>query len=288
MKSYHFRILRYVHDVSTEEFVNIGVVMWMPEYSQLIFRLNTRFGRLSRFFTNFDGDGYYQMVHNLQHAFGEIAINLQQLNLLKANPKSTSEIFNELVREDDSCFQWSPLMYGVTANPREQLGELFEEFVTFHEPPGRRRLPRPRNERMIWKTVHQALKAHHLESHVELGFTMKSTSYEHSFRLGWNNGIRQVLEPISLGLRKPEQIIDKAHIWSGRLLNLSTDNEFGCTAVLAPWDEYVDRTAFNRGLEILKDAPSMREVITENDVNDYMFEIENDLGIEKLGIFPSP
>lgn len=287
MKSYHFRILRYVHDVSTEEFVNIGVVMWMPECSQLIFRLNTRFGRLSRFFTNFDGDGYCQMVRNFQYVFDEIAKNLPQLDMLTDTPRNTYEIFDELVREDDSCFQWSPVMYGITANPEEQLNELFEEFVTFHESLGHRRPPRPRNESMIWKTVYQALKAHHLDSHVELGFTMKSASYEHSFRMGWNNGIRQVLEPISLGLRNPGQIIDKAHTWSGRLLNLSTGNEFGCTAVLAPRAEHVDRIAFNDGLQILKEAPSMREVITEDKVNDYMSEIKKDLAIKELDIFPN-
>lgn len=288
MKSYRCRILRYVHDASKGEFVNIGVVMWIPEHSRLIFRLNEQYRRISGFFKNFHGISYSQMLRNLQRSFKKVASDLQKPHVTRDTPTNTFEVFNLLVREGSSTFQWSQVISGISTNPEDRLDRLFEEFVTFHESLGYRRSPQLRNERMIWKTVHQALKAHHLESHVELGFTMKSTSYEHSFRMGWNNGIRQVLEPISLGLRKPEQIIDKAHIWSGRLLNLSTGNEFGCTAVLAPWDKHVDRTAFNRGIEILKDAPSMRKVITENDVSDYMSEIENDLGIEKLGIFPSP
>ena len=279
MKSYHFRILRYVHDVSTEEFVNIGVMMWIPERSKLIFDANERFGRLSGFFKNFDGSGYRQMIHNLQRSFRAIDIDLQNPGLFKNTPETTSEIFNELVREDASCFQWSPLMSGISTNPEERFNQLFEEFVTFHEPLG---APQRRNETMIWKTVHQALKDRDLESRVQFDVKMETPDFHYSFKLGWHNGTRQVLEPISLTLRYPARIVDKAHTWSGRLFNLSKNNTFGCTAVLAPRDEYVDMTAFNQGFAILKDARSMREIITEDEVNDYISEIEKDLPIERL------
>ena len=288
MKSYRCRILRYVHDASKGEFVNIGIVMWIPEHSRLIFRLNEQYRRISGFFKNFDGLSYLQMLRNLQRSFKKVASDLQKPPLTRDTPTNTFEVFNLLVREDASTFQWSQVISGISANPEDRLDRLFEDFVTFHESSRRARLPRPRDERMIWNTVHQALKAYHLEDHVELGFTMKSTSFEHSFKVGWTNGIRQVLEPISLGLRNREEIIDKAHTWSGRLLNLSTDNDFGCTAVLAPRDEHVDTIAFNHGRQILEEAPSMREVITENDVNDYMSEIKKDLAVENLDIFPTP
>jgi hypothetical protein len=285
MRSYRCRILRYVHDVSKGEFVNIGVVMWIPEHSRLIFRLNEQYRRISGFFKNFDGISYRQMLRNLQRSFKKVASDLQKPPLTRDTPKNTLEVFNLLVRENASTFQWSQVISGISTNPEDRLDRLFEECVTFHESLGRRRSPQPRNERMIWKTVHQAVKAHHLEDHVRLNFPMKSASFEHSFKMGWNNGIRQVLEPISLGLRKPVEIIDRANIWSGRLFNLSKGNDFGCTAVLAPRDEHVDMTAFNHGLQILKDAPSMRGVIIENEVNDYMSEIKKDLAIENLDIF---
>ena len=285
MKPYRCRILRYVHDVPKGEFVNIGVVMWIPEHSRLIFRLNEQHRRISGFFKNFDGIGYSQMLRNLQRSFKKIASELQKPPLTTDTPKNTFEVFNLLVREDTSTFQWSQVISGISTNPEDRLNRLFEEFVTFHESLGRRRSPRPRNERMIWKTVHQALQVHDLADHVETDITMKSASFEHSFKVGWTNGIRQVLEPISLGLRNPEEIIDKAHTWSGRLLNLSTGNKFGCTAVLAPRAEHVDRITFNHGRQILEEAPSMREVITENEVDDYMSEIKKDLAIEEPDIF---
>lgn len=279
MTTYHFRILRYVHDVSTEEFVNIGVVMWIPEHSTLMFRVNEQSRRLSGFFNNFDSKSYRQMIHYLQSSFNKVALDSQTLRLLKDNPENTSEIFYELVREDASCFQWSSLMSGISTIPEQRLDQLFEEFVVFRKSPGP---VQRRNKRVIWSTVLKALKAHDLEEHVQFRVMMKAASFDCPFKMGWNNGIPQVLEPISLNLGDPVEIIDTANTWSGRLSILSQENTFNCTAVIAPADKSVNIKAYNQGYEILKDACSMRKVISENEVNDYMPEIKQDLSIESL------
>ena len=104
MKSYRCRILRYVHDVPKGEFVNIGVVMWIPEHSRLIFRLNEQYRRISGFFKNFDGTSYRQMLRNLQYSFKAVASDLQKPPLTRDTP-DTFKVFNLLVREDTSTFQ---------------------------------------------------------------------------------------------------------------------------------------------------------------------------------------
>ena len=50
MSKYQYVILRYVHNVSTEEFVNIGVVMWLPEERRLLHSISEKYSRLSCFF----------------------------------------------------------------------------------------------------------------------------------------------------------------------------------------------------------------------------------------------
>ena len=277
MTTYHFRVLRYVHDVSTEEFVNIGVVMWIPEHSTLMFRVNEQSRRLSGFFNDFDSKSYRLMIRNLQSSFNKVALDLPTLRLFKAKPENTSEIFYELVREDASCFQWSSIMSGISTVPEQRLDQLFEEFVVVrksHEPVQRR------NKKMIWNTVRKALKAHYIDKLVQYHVTMKAASFDWPFKMGWDNGIPQVLEPISLTLPDPVDIIDKANAWGGRLSILSKDNTFKCTAVISPADEYVNMAAYNQSYAILKNARSMRKVITEDEVNDYMPEIKQDLSIE--------
>ena len=279
MTTYHFRVLRYVHDVSTEEFVNIGVVMWIPEHSTLMFRVNEQSRRLSGFFNNFDSKSYRQMIHHLQSSFNKVALDLPTLRLFKYKPENTSEIFYELVREDASCFQWSSLMSGISTIPEQRLDQLFEEFVIFRKSPGP---VQRRNKRMIWSTVLKALKAHDLERHVQFRFTMKAASFDCPFKMSWNNGILQVLEPISLTLQDPVEIIDIANAWSGRLSILAEEHTFKCTAVIPPADKYVNMTAYNQAYAILKNAQAMREVIREDEVDDYMPQIKKDLSMESL------
>ena len=114
--------------MSTEEFVNIGVVMWIPEHSTLMFRVNEQSRRLSGFFNDFDSKSYRLMIRNLQSSFNKVALDLPTLRLFKAKPENTSEIFYELVREDASCFQWSSIMSGISTVPEQRLDQLFEEF----------------------------------------------------------------------------------------------------------------------------------------------------------------
>ena len=269
MISYHFSILRYVHDVSTEEFANIGVAMLIPERSQLNFRANERFGRLSGFFKDIDGPSYRQMIRNLENAYREIATAYQFQDL----PSNPSQIFSEIIREDASCFQWSQLMSGISDDAETRFAELYAEFVTYQEASAH---SRRRSETNIWRDVRRALRVRRLDSRVEFDVNMAAQSYQYSFKMGWNNGRRQVLEPISFALKDPATIVDKANTWIGRLFNLSKDNTFGFTAVVAT-PEKDKMKAFNDACHILNGARSLREIITEDQVDDFMDDIQNDL-----------
>ena len=170
-------------------------------------------------------------------------------------------------------------MSGISTIPEQRLDQLFEEFVIFRKSPGP---VQRRNKRMIWSTVLKALKAHDLERHVQFRFTMKAASFDCPFKMSWNNGILQVLEPISLTLQDPVEIIDIANAWSGRLSILAEEHTFKCTAVIPPADKYVNMTAYNQAYAILKNAQAMREVIREDEVDDYMPQIKKDLSMESL------
>ena len=276
MTSYHFSILRYVHDASTEEFVNIGVAMWMPDRSKLLFRVNERISRLSNFFKDIDGPSYRQMICNIKSAsdFEWASDNIDTAYLSKNAADYASEVFDGIVREDASCFQWSRLMSGISKDAERRFDELFEEFVRYHESPPASHLRS--SVTGIWKEVQHALKLHDLDRHVRYNEKIQAPNYDYTFRMGWNNGMRQVLEPISFALKEPKRIVDKANTWSGRLFSLSKDNTFGFTAVVAP-PENGNMEAFNDGLAILNGAKSTRAIITEDEINDFMFEIEKEL-----------
>ncbi len=53
---YEYRLIYYVFHVAAEERVNIGLVFWCPETMEFWYKVNTRYGRLSKFFPELDGN----------------------------------------------------------------------------------------------------------------------------------------------------------------------------------------------------------------------------------------
>jgi hypothetical protein len=48
--TFTYTVLRYVHDIATGEFVNMGVALYAPEAKYVSAICNSRYGRLSKMF----------------------------------------------------------------------------------------------------------------------------------------------------------------------------------------------------------------------------------------------
>ena len=58
-RSYTYTMLRYVHDVRTGEFLNVGVVHHAASQGRLEFKTCKTFGRAKRMFPDLDGDDFH-------------------------------------------------------------------------------------------------------------------------------------------------------------------------------------------------------------------------------------
>src|SRR3972149_7639852 len=63
---YSFSILRYIHDIVTGEFINVGVVLYSPKGRFLSAICTSRYGRLTRMFSNVNGDHFRQVLRYIQ------------------------------------------------------------------------------------------------------------------------------------------------------------------------------------------------------------------------------
>ncbi len=54
--TYTFTVLRYVHDITTGEFANVGVALFAPEAKYLGAICTPRYGRLTRIFLDIKHD----------------------------------------------------------------------------------------------------------------------------------------------------------------------------------------------------------------------------------------
>lgn len=274
MTPYQFAILRYQHSASAGELVNVGIVMWLPSEGKIWHKLNDRYGRLSKFFPQFDGSRYREMMRRIDRHFSMASASERQLTLFSKRFSDLNNFLSYLVRRDDSCFQWSDIMAGIAEEPAERLAELFLEFVTQHEENVHRER---RDEEDIWQAVDAKLQQTGLSSKVKKNVSIQGKLYSYEFKTGWRNGTAQVLEPISFDLIHAQSIIEKANTWSGRLLNLQSSQKFQLTGIVSrpAGDELSE--AYSRALRILKAAPSVRDLIPENEIERAVRLIAHDI-----------
>ncbi len=277
MIPYQIAILRYRHNASAGELVNIGVVMWLPTQRRLLFKVNERYGRLTSFFKDFDGPGYRQLVKQLRTRWEQTVGDLvdeSPLSSLTPPPETLDEVLGVLLHEDASCFQVSTTMGGIAQEPEKRLEQLMVEWVERHESRG----PRERRDEVeVWTGVEQRLRDRGLAGRVKFGVELTSDVYHYKFRTGWQNGKPQVLEPISFDILSPTEMIEKANTWSGRLHTLGRSQDFGFTGVIAGPQRADLQDAYNRAKVILSGAPHVRRIVTEECLDEAIADIESDL-----------
>lgn len=278
MIPYQFAILRYRHSASAGELVNIGLVMWVPSEGRILHSLNDRYSRLTSFFAGFDGTKYRKMVRRLNRHFSDMSSGEAQLKLFSKSSDGLNDLLERLIHRDDSSFQWSEIMAGISEKPDERLTELFVEFVTKHE---QRQTRDRRGEDDIWQNVDAKLREKGLDIKLEKDVQIQGKDYSYKFKSGWTNGTRQVLEPISFDYLYQDAIVEKATTWSGRLFSLRNASDFGMIGIVSKPRASELFNAYDRAMRILGDAPRVRRLITEDQVAEAIRVIENDLADHK-------
>ena len=130
--SFTFTILRYVHDIATGEFVNMGVALYAPEAKYVSAICNPRYGRLSKVFLDVNGEHLRGLMRYIQARFEERGVKLST-ELPFERPKSIIEIATGILPKDDSSLQWSEPGGGFTENPAATLEELYSRLVEKYE-----------------------------------------------------------------------------------------------------------------------------------------------------------
>src|SRR6266404_4453483 len=126
--NYSSIILRYVHDVVTGEFANIGVVLYAPEQRFLEARFATSYERLNTIFLKIDHLHFRALMRYMANRFDEIAAEIRD-GLQVPAVTALKEIVRQVLPPDDSSLQWSEPGGGFTENAAKTIDELFKRLV---------------------------------------------------------------------------------------------------------------------------------------------------------------
>ena len=130
-KTYNYQLVRYIHNQSTSEFVNVGVIVYDQESNFLKSCFLKKFDRVSNFFNDEPNIEYLKIV--LNHFENEVNEN-------KNTPKidfggkvscydNISNLTSLILPKDDSALQCSEVFRGIDIDIDSALMTLFNEFV---------------------------------------------------------------------------------------------------------------------------------------------------------------
>ncbi len=218
---YKYAMLRYSHNVTSGESLNVGVVMYSWEQRYLKAHFTTKGTRLKSAFRDFEIGYYREMANFLNAAFESRAASLDQLvnDRGQEHTASMSLLLESILPQDDSALQWSEVRGGIGEDLDAVFERLYQLYVGRYEATS---TEERRDDSSIWRIARQGLGGSKIEAKLQPQ-TVKSakTGAELTFEHTYRNGAVHCYLPLSLDLRTSEGIERKASIWSGRLHNIA-------------------------------------------------------------------
>jgi hypothetical protein len=273
-QQYGFVILRYVHDVLTSEFINVGVVMYLPSQGRVIAKTRNTMGRLRGVFPDLDRVAFISAMSSVRNGFRKIAKRKSTGGLFQSHD-SVLAIAKEAVPHDDSSLQWSSVGGGFTENAQETFNRLYDQFVARYDHKSTHR----RTDDEIWRPVLAKLMERDLDVKLQekvIAGSLDDVTFKHA----WKNGQWHVYEPVSFDLAEADSIKSKAREWLGHLSAVVADGTAEAFKphffVGAPSDPKLS-DAYEVAKKILRQAPNHPEVFEEAQLDEFVSQIEDEV-----------
>ncbi|MCE0495745.1 DUF3037 domain-containing protein [Vibrio salinus] len=207
MKAFvEYAVVRFMPFSETQEFANVGVVIWNSEKREVLTKLApTPFSRINNFFDDLDGNLYKTARH-----FMDLELRRIQEYARDADPTNLDTIMNELTRQREGVMTFSESGMMLTEQPQKALEDLYSTFI------GRDlKVPKEIRERVMVRELKNSFR--------KLPFEYK----EHS--LATNFGQFNVplatevdtklraIKPMAFNQNKPIEIADHGDKWVSRV-----------------------------------------------------------------------
>lgn len=277
---YTYSVLRYMHDITTGEFVNVGVVIYSPEARYASALCRSTYGRLSKTFPGVDGDAFKSLMHFVESRIEEIGDRLKSDLPLDKTPVSAMDIAQSVLPPDDGSLQWSPMGSGLADNLSQTLESLFARLVERYD-------ERPQQERRsddeVWRKYRRSLEDRHVLKHLQpKKFTVQDDEVE--FQHAWKNDVWHCLEPVSFDLSSADSIREKAHRWLGQIMSVKdAKDRFKIYLLLGEPQQEALKPAFAKAVSILKKLPGDSEVIREEGAAEFSERFAHEIATHEKG-----
>lgn len=270
--AYSFSVLRYVHDPTSQEFVNIGIAVYSAEAQYLRAKCTSNYARISHMFQKIDGPRIRQISRFIQDRI--CAAGQSQESALPFVPNlSIEQALARILPPDDSAIQFSKPGVGLSADLDRTLSELYKRHVEQYilTPETRR------TDEDVWRVFKEPLDRAMVTPRLEHK-RIVAPDFEYDFQRAWKNEIWHVYEPISFDMIEAGSILDKANRWVGRATSLmDSADQFRMHMLLGEPTDSRLRETFVKAQNILNKMPGKKEFIRESEAEDFAAELAREV-----------
>ncbi len=264
--SYQFSVLRYVHDPVTQEFINVGIVLYSREACYVRAFISSRYGRLSDAFSQeVNGTYYRKIVGHIERQVAHLNDKSQQYTLFEGLPLRIEDLVAKILPPDDSSLRFESHGAGVAADLDGELMRLYTRLVERYVKSAERE---SRSDNEIWNFYQRELSSlgilHHLRSK-----TITTPTFSYEFQHAWQNERWHPVEPVSFDLLQKHSIDDKASKWIGRMAMLKNSEELGTLYLLlgSPRGDTKLREAYeNAKVNMQREIPVEHVLVEEENI----------------------
>jgi hypothetical protein len=264
--AYTYTLLRYVHDVASGEFANVGVVLLAPEARYAGALCRGTYARISHFFPDMEKEGFKSLMRYIQDRVDELGARLREELPFDQIPADAGVLARTVLPHDDSSLQWGAVGGGLCEDPEQKLSELFQRYVTRYDDKGGNR---GRDDSEVWKRFKASLDARHVTSRLQ-SKRIFGADDEVKFDHAYQNAQWHCFEPLSLDLTHAEGIRQKAHRWLGQMMGVQDAPEKFRVYFLvgAPQDERLQES-YQSALKLLRKSPVDVEIVPETNAETF-------------------
>jgi hypothetical protein len=279
MKKYQYQIVRYAPDKVSGEFVNVGVIVYLPETKQLASKFIGRLTRISQFFGEVEGKC---LINILRHFQKEIKINakLESGFLTDLQYDSLEKITGAILPKDDSALYCTPMMYGLDLSIESALNYLYEKLVNKYN---RENKQEYKDDTAVWRDLY---KQHFDAKQITDSLKPHVVKTQHDsimFDRVWKNGMWNCFQPISFAQKRIEAVKTKVYRWSGIITELASSNEKIHIFFLSnrsqcenSLDDFIQSTLLDRQNDSVKIS-----IIDNNDAEKFATSFKDEIDLHK-------
>lgn len=126
---FQFAVLRYIHDPITEEFLNIGLVVYSKDSRYLQGRVNKCHQRVSQTFRGVRRVHYSRMTGAIERSIAQLCRRLSQPRLFDNYPERIEPLLAQILPPDSSSLVFGGFGGGLAEDLGAEIEQLYYRLI---------------------------------------------------------------------------------------------------------------------------------------------------------------